>query len=217
MERNARDVAGMLLGMSARPCPFCHALVNFERVWSQNSPPPGSGFTGSVDLAAMRCSNKLCGMFIIAILDNERIVQHWPQQVMSKTFPDVPDHIAAAASEAYRCYSIQAYRAAVLLARSVIEATAKEKGIDKGALAVKIDLMQQQNLIREYVKDAAHEVRFLGNEMAHGDFVTPVDEAEAELTLTLMDEVLNEVFQAPERVAAARAARQARAAQAPTP
>jgi hypothetical protein len=37
--------------------------------------------------------------------------------------PDVPEHIAAAAQEAYRCRSIGAQRAAVLLARAVIEAT----------------------------------------------------------------------------------------------
>jgi hypothetical protein len=38
------------------------------------------------------------------------------------------------------------------------------------------------------VRDGAHEVRHLGNEMAHGDFVEPVDGEDAELVLQLMDE-----------------------------
>ena len=52
------------------------------------------------------------------------------------TFPDVPSEIAAAASEAYRGRMVaNANRAAILLARSVIEATAKDKGITKGNAA----------------------------------------------------------------------------------
>ncbi len=42
--------------------------------------------------------------------------------------------------------------------------------------------------MREFVKDGAHEVRYLGNDVAHGDFVDPVEIEEA--GLSLMDEVL---------------------------
>ncbi|MEV1070867.1 DUF4145 domain-containing protein [Micromonospora parva] len=138
------------------------------------------------------------------------IYQMWPQHVGGKAFPDVPSHIGEAADEAYRCLSIKAFRAAALLARSAIEATAKEKGITKGGLAAKIEEMYQQQLVREYVKDAADEVRHLGNDMAHGDFVDPVEPEEAVEALALMDEVLEEVFQSPARVAKARAARLAK-------
>jgi len=137
-------------------------------------------------------------------------------RVVGKEFPDVPDRIAEAADEAHRCLSIKAYRAAVLLARSVIEATAKEKGITTGSLLSKIDEMFDRRLIREHVKDGAHEVRHLGNEMAHGDFVEPVREDEAELILVLMGEVLVEVFQSVARVQRARELRAAKAAQSKT-
>jgi hypothetical protein len=122
----------------------------------------------------------------------------------------VPSHIGEAADEAYRCLSIKAYRAAALLARSVVEATAKEKGITKGNLVAKINELHKQQLIREYVKDAADEVRHLGNDMAHGDFVDTVEPEEADEALALMDEVLEEVFQSPARVMRARAARLAK-------
>ncbi|MBM7079135.1 DUF4145 domain-containing protein [Micromonospora humida] len=148
---------------------------------------------------------------ILSFLGDHREFLRWtPAGSLSKGFPDVPEHIGGAASEAYRCADSHDLRAAVLLARSVIEATAKEKGIEHGGLAAKIDEMRNQELIREHIKEAAHEVRHLGNEMAHGDFVDPVSPEDADLVLALMTEVLAEVFQSPAKVARARAARAAK-------
>jgi len=144
---------------------------------------------------------------IMAYMQGDAILRYWPEDVAEKAYLDVPGEISEAASEAYRCFSIKALRAATLLARSVIEATAKNQGITSGTLISKIEAMHNQGLIREFVKDGAHEVRYLGNDMAHGDFVQPVELEEAELALSLMDEVLEEIYQAPARVANARALR----------
>ncbi|MFI6558148.1 DUF4145 domain-containing protein [Streptomyces griseus] len=106
------------------------------------------------------------------------------------------------ATEAHQCLDIEANRAAVALARAVVEATAKERGITRGSLEKKIDRLFEDKLIREYVRDAAHEVRFGGNEVAHGDLVAePMNNATATEILGLMDEILDEVFQSPARVA----------------
>jgi hypothetical protein len=124
----------------------------------------------------------------------------YPADIRGKRYPDVPMQIAAAASEAHRCIAVEVYRGAVLLARSVIEATAKHKGITTGSLMHKIDAMHRARLIRDDVRDGAHEVRYLGNDMAHGDYDEPVPQADAELVVSLMDEVLEEICQAPARV-----------------
>lgn len=134
----------------------------------------------------------------------------FPLSPIGKDFPDVPEHIASAAQEATKCRSIVALRAAILLARSVIEATAKDKGITSGKLAQKIDEMAEKQLIRERIKEAAHEIRYLGNDMAHGDFVDAVDEEDADLILTLMEHVLRDVYQEPAQLDRARAARKAK-------
>jgi hypothetical protein len=135
----------------------------------------------------------------------------FPLRGLAREFPDVPEHIASAASEAYECHSIGAHRAAGAMARAVIEATAKDKGITKGRLIDKIEEMESQGLIRGHIKVAAHEVRHLGNDMAHGDFIEPVDETETAETLELMSEILNEVYQSPAKIARRQAARQAKA------
>jgi hypothetical protein len=137
-----------------------------------------------------------------------------PAHGTGRTFDDVPEHIADAAAEAYATASIGAYRAAALMARSVVEATAKNKGITSGNLQGKIDTMRERDLIREHVKEAAHEIRHLGNDMAHGDFVQPTEKEEAEEVLDLMAEILHEVFQAPAKIEARKAARLAKKEQA---
>lgn len=132
----------------------------------------------------------------------------WLPRRTARQFPEVPATIAAVASEAHSCMAVNAHRAAVLLARSVIEATAKDKGIIKGMLIHKIDEMHRLGLIREHISAGAHEVRYLGNDMAHGDFADSVSREDADLVLTLMAEVLIEVYQSPARVAKARSARE---------
>lgn len=194
--------------MLINTCPRCKAWAQFNILWSSRA-----WWSQGVELkdAALLCT--ACRSPVAGLVDGEEqnILRLWPDFVTGKDFPDVPNHIAEAADEAYRCHSIKAYRAALMLARSVIEATAKEKGITDGKLYEKIDEMYNRRLIREDVKEAAHEVRHFGNDVAHGDFVAPVREGDAQLILTLMSEVLDEVFQSPARVQRARERREKKA------
>ena len=129
---------------------------------------------------------------------------------VGRNYPEVPEHIAQAASEAHACQSIGAHRAAVLLARAVIEATAKAKQITTGMLYSKIEKMHEHGLVSELVRDQAHEVRYLGNDMAHGDFVEPVSAEEADEILGLMAEVLHAVFEMPAQLLRRKEARLAK-------
>ncbi len=134
----------------------------------------------------------------------------YPAVALHKEYPDVPDHIAAAASEAHACQSIGAHRAAVMLARAVVEATAKHNGIKNGLLHAKIDEMFKQEIISKLTKSTAHEIRFMGNDMAHGDFVIELDAEDSGDVLTFMDELLAEVYQSPARLSARQVVRAAR-------
>lgn len=125
----------------------------------------------------------------------------YPEKATGKTFEDVPQSIADAADEAFKCRSFHALRASVLMARSVVEATCKEKGIISGPLVTKIDSLEAEGHIRGHIKDAAHEIRHLGNNMAHGDFTEPVIVEEADEILEFMAEILHDVFQSPAKIA----------------
>ncbi|MHA7290439.1 DUF4145 domain-containing protein [Arthrobacter sp. MDT3-24] len=132
-----------------------------------------------------------------------------PEQIGGREFPDVPAHIASAADEAFRCRSIGSLRAAIVMARSAIEATCKHHGVTKGQLAAKIDEMTAKDHIRSFTQDAAHELRHLGNDMAHGDFVEEVDADDADAVLVVLGEILYEVYQGPARSGRMKAKREA--------
>src|SRR5215472_9035430 len=58
---------------------------------------------------------------------------------------------------------------AVAVARAVVEAVAKDRGITTGNLKSKIDSLHSQGHITASMRDAATEIRFAGNDAAHGD------------------------------------------------
>lgn len=134
-----------------------------------------------------------------------------------REYQDVPEPVAGAATEATLCFSVGAFRAVGGLARAVVEAAAKAKGIEARTLQDKIQAMADGGLVRPHIKDAADEVRYFGNNMAHGDFADAVTAEEAAEALALMDEVLHDVFQSPARVERVRQARLARKVTAASP
>lgn len=184
--------------MACFRCDGCGAL-SIRSMWTGDIIQPGLSPAG-----------------IAALLMEESLpfadMQWYPADMRGKRFPDVPKQIAAAATEAHKCLAMKAYRGAILLARSVVEATSKDKGITSGSLMQKIDAMHEARLVREDVRDGAHEIRFLGNDMAHGDSLVPASSEDAELVITLMDEVLAEIYQGPARVRRRRDAREAKKA-----
>ena len=198
-----------------------HVLVNASEATSKIDPRIDDGWT--YFYGAFRCSS--CQVFSVGILvcrtrdvtaqatdmlkRNEMHVWR-PSPGHTKVYEDVPTHIADAATEAYECHARDHYRASILLARSVIEASAKEVGITKGRLVDKIEKLHEDQWIRQHVKDGADSVRHFGNDMAHGDFVQPVTEEESTLVIALMEEILDEVFQSRAKVAKAKAAVAAR-------
>lgn len=101
--------------------------------------------------------------------------------------------------------------AAILMARSVIEAVAKDKGIERGSLVVKIDKLHEENIIKDFTKETAHVIRAFGNDMAHGDFSVEVDKEDCDAVLDFMDLILREVYQDPAKLAALKANQEARA------
>ncbi|WP_406835012.1 DUF4145 domain-containing protein (plasmid) [Streptomyces sp. AHU1] len=129
-----------------------------------------------------------------------------------KAYPDsVPMTIVAAAAEAHSSLRVGNIQAAVLMARTNVEATAKAKGITAGNLVAKIDTLYAQHLIYEHIQDAAHEVRFAGNDAAHGDLVDdPISAEEAESIVEPMDMLIEGVFIAPTKTATQAAAQLAR-------
>jgi hypothetical protein len=208
--------------VSSTICAFCERLSHMTMVW-------GQVFSGGSRVRfAATCDN--CGNLSTALGPGqlasevtdigyakravhgfEQHLEWWPKVGYAPTIEDVPPHIATAAREAYSSTTIGNNMAAILMARSVVEACAKSHGISSGNLASKIDAMRERQLIRPAIAEQAHEIRFMGNDMAHGDLDPAPEPLDAEEILALMTEVLSEVFQGPARLERIRSKRQVRA------
>lgn len=221
------EIIGSLI-VASRTCWNCGKVAHQTLSSSEQGLPakqPVVGVGDATRSAAFACDE--CGVLSIAfsqpgwrpthsntgVANDFRHISNliwFPKRVEGAEFPNVPDPIASVASEAYACFSIDAYRAAVLLARTVVEATAKAQGIVSGNLASKIKEMAEKQLIRPSIKEAADEIRLLGNDMAHGDIDVPITTEDASEILELMSVVLTEVYELPAKLEARKQARLAR-------
>jgi hypothetical protein len=164
-----------------------------------------------LSIALAHSSREVYGTEVLTFFEDDKNFSNWlPVRIEAQDFPDVPEHIAVAATEATKCLSVSAYRAVGSLARAVIEATAKDKGAEGKDLFQRIEALANAEHIRGHTKEQAHEVRHFGNGMAHGDFTDPVTEEEADEVIELMCEILDEVYQSPARLQRVREARQAK-------
>lgn len=217
--------------MASLTCPFCARFSHVTIRWGlTNRTGKHVRFAATCD----QCGNLVSGETRVqdavygassesldvirqTVALNESAIEWWPKVGSSPTVEDVPEAIGRAAREAYSSASVSNHMAAILMARTVIEACAKHRGIVKGTLSSKIDAMRDDQLIRPAIAEQAHEVRFAGNDMAHGDIDVAPDAVDSEEILALMSSVLTEVFQDPARLARIRAKRQGGNGGSPTP
>lgn len=204
-------------------CGWCGALVGMQRIqhmtlkagFPLEYPLRGGTQMGHAHWVTYVCPACKSANLALAVDDSsgEPIVRRWyPQTPPERPYPDsVPAKIVKAAQEAHSSLGIENLQAAVLMARTTIEASAKAVGIADGNLVAKIDALYDRHMVYEHVRDAAHEVRLFGNDAAHGDLVdAPLTADEVREILDLMDMVLDGVFIAPAKTAAVRAARLAK-------
>ena len=181
----------------ARQTPFGQAIRSFdEEMYMHAYTCDGCGVI-SVGVTSFVELSMFGGTLDKFFRQDEPDVLWLPKVPQGREFADVPTNIAGAASEAYSCQSVGAYRAAVLLARSVIEATCKDKGIMEGSLKRKIDGLEESRLINPTLADLSHEVRLMGNEMAHGDLDATIDAEDCDDLLEFMSALLEEIYQRP--------------------
>lgn len=122
----------------------------------------------------------------------------YPKRLDAPDFRFTPAAISAPAHEAYVARSNGANRAAILMARAVLEAICKDHGITSGLLFHKIDALESEGHITKSLQRAAHAVRDLGNDMAHGDFVKTDPTAEQALqVLAIMWQFIEQLYEQP--------------------
>lgn len=200
--------------MVTRLCPYCDAKADMAPVWAMaeqiNSDQFGYRYKNRLACMCANChelSTALIRDYHSAVTSSSQEhemrkaladsrVEWSPLSAPSPDFPHVPTQVARCAVEAHMAHAIGADAASILMARTTIEATAKNQGIDDGSLYNKIETLKEQGLVRPAMVTIAHAIRILGNDMAHGDVEDLPTSEDATDALRLMDMILEEVFQA---------------------
>lgn len=141
-----------------------------------------------------------CGRAGIAkFYDNGRgpgeLESFYPRAVSCSPIPTgVPEGIEREFREAELCASVEAYRAASALIRSVLEKVLKVNGYTKGSLQKKIDEASDDGVITVARKQKAHEdIRVLGNEVVHDEW-REVTDVEVESALHYAQRILEDLY-----------------------
>lgn len=208
--------------MLSGTCAFCgnqtHFTARSARVGSQRSGHPSYSYRFEVAATCDAChrynaafgvtrsANRTLntGSTIVgsdAVVEGEAMtIESWsppPMRPVDTAF--IPDGVAGFFREAHDSFSIGAYRGVLLLVRSVIEATAKDREVTSGTLVQKINKLSDDGHIRRGTKDMAHALRILGNDMAHGDIDDVPTQEDADDALTIARFVLDDVYVADAR------------------
>jgi hypothetical protein len=120
----------------------------------------------------------------------------FPLPMPSPTDERIPSEIRQDLIESKACFSIQAYRGSVILARRALQATCKDKGALEKDLVKQIDELFKNGVITVDLKEWAHLIRWVGNDAAHPN-KDAVTEDDAKDILELTEQLLQTIYVAP--------------------
>lgn len=198
-------------------CAFCASQSVMEQVQSRRV-KEGPYFKWA---AVFSCHN--CNMYMIAVgaIARETVrrigtpadiraieaagsygtVNWYPMQNSAPDYKDAPPHVERGASEAHVCLDQGQLIASAITARATIEAIAKHHGIkERINLEKKIDTLKERQLIYPLLAEQAHQIRLVGNDMAHGDFENLPNKEEVTLIVDFMDMLIDILYQQPAKL-----------------
>lgn len=154
-------------------CPWCEALalgeVRGTATWD--------GFRGNepinppVEYSLVQCSD--CGEVSLEMREDygegfvaDRPVFAYPAR--KRLSNEVPRPLRREFDEAYKCFSVKAYGATVVMVRRILEGVCKENGVsERMALVRGLEELKSSGLIDGTISTWATALRVLGNEGAH--------------------------------------------------
>ena len=108
----------------------------------------------------------------------------------------IPEPIRGQFGEANLCFAVGAYRAAVTMCQTALEAMWREKQSSG------LDDLKDKGIISEKLRSQAEEIRLWANIIKHDKFPDPINREDAEQLLAYLEVMLHEVYVAPARLAA---------------
>lgn len=182
-------------------CGFCNTPVNFVKL----SDGFYSGDNGEIYSSSRvmyysvlyNCPN--CGrqsLIIFGKMANYTYHTQFPKYSPEKMF-DIPIEIESDRYEAWKCYFNGCFKSAAIMARASLQRAVRVLQAEGKNLFTEIEDLKSKSIITKHLADFAHEVRITGNDMAHPEDITEVNQKEIEESLDFLDGFLETVFVLP--------------------
>jgi hypothetical protein len=171
-------------------CPWC------SRATTTSSTPESAKCHKTGELAyVVSCSDPQCGRAsLILVSGHGRGVNAIAPAARPTYSPEgVPPGIAADFQEALGCQASGYQYGAALVGRRVLQVVVRELGAPESSLKKEIDSVPDEKLPARF-KQAAHQVRLVGNDAAHADQVSV---EQVEHLLRFVGQVLEYVYVMP--------------------
>lgn len=191
-------------------CPWCGVLTSGDAKSVHAAHRTSSGPFEYV--VVYKCADPGCGRASLLVFETASTAVSSNVDLPATIFPTrrssyapdgVPKNIAQDFREAQDSYSSGFRYGAAVVARRVLQAAVRSFTGELKDLKTEINTLTSDQLPKP-LRDAAHEVRFVGNDAAHADQVTD-DEVRDLLEFT--EQALHQLFTVPAKVTAAAARR----------
>jgi len=199
----------------------CRGCLNRVLAVEKSEVYMGSGAREGTAWVVAECPDRHCHTVVFIEYDtlNHCVHRTYPYgYVEASDFNQaIPDNIRRDLAEAEVCRRAQAYRAAVVMQRRVVESIAKEqlgevkvKAANADNLKKKIKLLSKEGLITKQIEEEAQEIREFGNYGAHpSDDGLDLDITSEELELidNLVYSIVDTIYIKPDKLAKLKAKR----------
>lgn len=200
--------SGSRLELHRITCPFCGQRGNFSTAHHAEKVKANSSKRLNFD--TLKCEN--CAGYVMCLWSAAEYggglhafkVLPWPTRV--DTHPEEwPEQVGRYWIQAHRSLSDENWDAAVVMARSALQISARDHQATGSSLKQEIDSLAETGKIPPIMKEWAHEVREIGNEAAHprptSHATAPQD---ARDIVAFLDQFLDYLYTLPARIQAYR-------------
>lgn len=208
MIQGSRDVIAPI-DISLR-CPNCRIKGVFygwsqalDWGWSQYKNPDAdnSGTRAQeqerVHAGVRQCPHQPCSTVVFVLHQRGKLIASYPAEVLDFDPSSIPEKVCAALTEAIKCHSQECYSASALMVRKTLEELCQDRGAQGANLGERINALSSSVILPTGFIEAAHEIRFLGNDAAHIEAreYSNVGKEEVEIAIELAKEFLKAVYQ----------------------
>lgn len=207
---------GNTLALHQIECAFCDEKGGWELVHREEKKQPNDGKVLFFD--TYKCGN--CAGFVMvlwsasedyrkAVYSNRTLhayrVLPWPLKIGDGS-ENWPPTIRRYWKQAHKAQLDGNYDSAAIMARSTLQAITRHQGVKAKDLYTEIELLVQKSAIPQILADWSHEVRELGNPVAHPQISVELDEdhatdpKDAEDILEFMDYLLRYIYDIPAQI-----------------